>query len=475
LKAASGFSAAEHAAKYLARYAEPEAALVAAMSESYLAALVVPVCGEAPSLLDGFEAALVQAPGRVLLVLVVNATDAADPHLHAENQRLLGHLAARFPGRRPIALPGVGTKAYLGRAQNHDLLWLDRASLGARLPERQGVGTVRKLGSDLAVALWAAGQIACPRIASSDADVRLPPDYFSELTREGREQQPSVAWLWPFRHEAGGEPHIDRATVLYEISLRYYVLGLAFAGSGYAYQSVGSTLCIDAAAYVSVRGFPKREAAEDFYLLDKLAKVGPLRRIRATPLAIRARASERVPFGTGRRAREIAEQTQAGGEFALYSPRIFEVLRAVVTGLNEFAESARVESLRESLAQQVPEFSEVACQVLEGLGAFAALTSAATSAPRGAVLRRRVHTWFDALRSLRFVHGLRDRVLPSLPWREALGTASFVRAPFREGADPDAVCRTLALAEAELPELVGPALPSADCRSWDTVPDGGSR
>jgi hypothetical protein len=96
--------------------------------------------------------------------------------------------------------------------------------------------------------------------------------------------------------------------------------------------------------------------------------------------------------------------------------------------------------------------------VLSGLGAFAALASAAEQAPVGAVLRRRIHTWFDSLRSLRFVHDLRDRCLPSLPWRTALESAPFVVDPFRAGPAPDAVCRVLALAEAELPTQVGPSL-----------------
>jgi hypothetical protein len=458
LKTPRALPRAEQAAQYLARYAEPEARLAAAVSESYSAALVVPVRGEVSSLFDGFQAALAQAPGPVLFILVVNATDAADVATHADNQRLLEHLAAHYPEKRALTQAGVSAPAVLASAANYDLLWIDRASLGVRLPERQGVGSVRKLGNDLAVALWSRGQIACSRIASSDADVCLPADYFSVLAGDAAESSRSAAWLWPFKHEAGGDPAIDAATVLYEISLRYYVLGMAHAGSCYAYQSIGSTLCVDAAAYLSVRGFPKREAGEDFYLLDKLAKVSALRRLQAAPIHIRARRSERVPFGTGRRSREIAEQTQAGSEFVLYSPRIFLALAAVLRGLDDFAESGRATALKESLDRRVPELAELSCQVLEGLGVFSALASAATEAPRGAVLRRRIHTWFDALRSLRFVHGLRDRGLPSLPWREALSTADFLRSPMGDGSDPQSVCRALSLAEAQLPEAVGPAL-----------------
>jgi hypothetical protein len=448
----------EHAAKYFARYAEPEALLATAISDSYLAVLVVPVQGESPNLLAGFEAALAQAPGRVLLVLVVNATDSASASTHAENQRLLAHLARQFPGQRRLSHAGVMTHAWLGQGESHDLLWIDRASVGARLPAREGVGTARKLGCDLAALLWTRAQVLCPRIACSDADVTLPDDYFSVLSGAAAESTRSAAWLWPFSHEAGGDPAIDLATVLYEISLRYYVLGLAAARSCYAYQSMGSTLSVDAPTYLIVRGFPKREAAEDFYLLDKLAKVAPLWRVPTSPIRIRARASDRVPFGTGRRTQEIAAQSQMGQEFTLYCPSIFPALAAVLQGLDAFAASAQVAAVLSVLRARIPELAEPARLVLQDLGVFDALASAAQQAPPGAVLRRRIHTWFDALRSLRFVHGLRDRALPSVAWREALSSASFLHDPFRDGSDPAAVCRRLALAEAELPAQIGPSL-----------------
>jgi hypothetical protein len=444
-------------AQYFARYAEPEARLADALTERYLAALVVPVCGEAPALLDGFQNALSRAKERVLLILVVNATDAASSSIHAENQRLLAHLAMTLPAS-VVSHDSVGTRGFLGHAEQYDLLWLDRASPRVRLPPREGVGMARKLGGDLAAALWARGQLSCPLVASSDADVTLPADYFQELTEPISERVPSSAWLWPYRHEPGADPTIDAATVLYEISLRYYVLGLAAAGSCYAYPSVGSTLCVDAAAYLSVRGVPKREAAEDFYLLDKLAKVGPLRRPSATPLQIRARASERVPFGTGRRSREIADELAKGQPFLLYSPHIFLALGAVLQGLDDFARTAEVAALARAIERGVPELARPAQEVLAELGAFAALANAAQQAPSGAVLRRRIHTWFDSLRTLRFVHGLRDRCLPSLPWQTALAQAAFAPASIGSNAEPDAVCRALALAEAALPVQVGPSL-----------------
>ena len=118
---------------------------------------------------------------------------------------------------------------------------------------------------------------------------------------------------------------IDQATVMYEISLRYYVLGLAAARSSYAYQSIGSTLCVDAPAYLSVRGFPKRAVGEDFYLLDKLAKVGPLRRISAEPRAASARGRRiACPSAPGAERRRSPKRARRGGEFrAVFAARVW--------------------------------------------------------------------------------------------------------------------------------------------------------
>jgi hypothetical protein len=178
----------------------------------------------------------------------------------------------------------------------------------------------------------------------------------------------------------------------------------------------------------------------------------------ASPLGIRSRASDRVPFGTGRRAREIAELTAAGEHFVLYAPATFDALGAVLAGLDAFAGAAQIAAVDQVLSERIPALAPVAREILLGLGLYAALEQAARQAPPGPVLRLRVHTWFNALRSLRFVHGLRQRSLPSLPWREALGSAPFLRDPFADGLEPSAACRALSLAEAALPPQVGPTL-----------------
>ena len=151
------------------------------------------------------------------------------------------------------------------------------------------MGLARKIGFDIALRLHQAGRLASSWLHSTDADVILPRDYFE---RASRVRVPNAAALvYPFVHRGEDDVALARAVQLYEISLRYYVLGLASAGSPYAHHTVGSTLAVDAAAYAKVRGVPKRTAAEDFYLLGKLVKIGAI-----VPLADGANFRERSRF-----------------------------------------------------------------------------------------------------------------------------------------------------------------------------------
>ena len=61
--------------------------------------------------------------------------------------------------------------------------------------------------------------------------------------------------------------------------MSYYVAGLAMAGSRYAHHSLGSTIAVHAKTYAAVRGYPKRSAGEDFYLLNKICKLAPVERL----------------------------------------------------------------------------------------------------------------------------------------------------------------------------------------------------
>jgi hypothetical protein len=376
---------------YLARYAEPEARERLSECRVYDAGVAVPLHQEGesfPRLLRSLETAAERA-GSALAVLVVNAREDASPAALDDNARLLHSL-----GEGPLLSRGA-----------LDLWVIDRTSPGRRFPEKQGVGLARKIGCDLLLRLHAEGRLRSAYAHTTDGDAEVEPDYFALPAG----QRPAV-WLHPFTHEVGER---DTALSLYEISLHHYVLGLRRAGSPYAFHTVGSTLAIRQDAYAMVRGFPRREAAEDFYLLSKLAKVGEVRTGGGT-IRLAPRPSRRVPFGTGQGMAKIDGELARGIAFTLYHPAIFDRLGAWLAVLDRFAEDRSLESA-------IQEIDRVGLrEAVDQLGAVEALRVARDTRPDRKALHRHLHTWFDGFRTLKLVHWLRDRELPNLPWREAV-------------------------------------------------------
>ena len=414
--------------KYLERYAEPEAAWGHELHTQYSGVLVVPLQRESSDFLDNLAPALSQAPGRVLVIAVVNATDEASAATHEANGRLLQQLADRLIPRQELpTLERSPATAILGRPGVFDLLVIDRASPGKRMPVGEGVGLARRIGMDLALQLQQLEGSTSPWLATTDADAQPPETYFQTLTAvEPRTPagQRRVALTLPFWHTPSGDEAIDSATDNYELSLRYYTLGLAAAGSAYAYESMGSSMVVLAEAYAEVRGFPRRNAGEDFYLLDKLAKVGALHRPACKPLLLRSRTSDRVPFGTGRKVSEIVA---SGGGLTTYHPRVFELLRSCLSALREVVRLRSQSDLPALLGQTLDAGSVGAVSsALDELQTFDALPGMFDASPDARVRDRRLLTWFDALRTLRFIHLIEARAsLARVPILEALRAAPF--------------------------------------------------
>jgi hypothetical protein len=399
--------------------------------------LIVPVLGESVDLFEGFRKAAIEANGRVLVILVVNAANNTAEQFRQMNRELLAFVAVR--ARRLAAGPALIAEP------EFDVLVIDCASDGRELPVKQGVGLARKIGGDIALGLFAQQRLEVPLLYFSDADAELPYDYFRREAVNGGHVS---ALLFPFCHVAGANDEVEKATQLYELSIRYHVLGLAHAASPYAHHSVGSTLAVAANAYAAVRGVPKRNAAEDFYLLDKLGKVSPICRLSGPPIRLKSRPSERVPFGTGPRVAKIMVE----GDAYVTNPIAYCILRLVIAALNKFAIAGDGREL-ERICDDVPAPLALAAQrALTNSDLLNAVIDAATKTSLGN-LRRRVHGWFDALRTLRFLHALRDAGIPDIGWQAAVRSAPFVN--FAGTLDCSTVVAHLVELESHLPVLVG--------------------
>jgi len=353
-------------AKYRERYAERDIAFYAdSITSTYTHALIVPAFNELPdTLLNNLT---IFQPQEALFIVVANCPD------NAHEQDI--HNTRRFA-------------ASINAHQFPNVCVVDRIS--EPLPKRQGVGLARKIGTDLALELYARGQIESPWLYTTDADAILPNNYLHiALPDQG-------AVVFGHVHESE-DARLQRAADLYDLHMAYYIAGLTYAGSTYAFPTLGSTIAVHAANYAQVRGYPRRNAAEDFYLLNKIAKVAEVKYEPKVVLTLAARTSERVPFGTGPALENITkalEEHPSGRSVKSYSFRSFELLRGCIKALSTFAEkgSADLDIKTRSLFAQL--------DWLETLEGF----ESAYAPPRR---KRALTEWFDGLKTLRFIHAAR--------------------------------------------------------------------
>jgi hypothetical protein len=410
--------------------------------------VIVPAYGEGQSLFDTLGSVPKGPRGATLVVVVFNARADSPARVHEVNRASSARLHEAAKSSRILCdAPPVSALAY----PNGTVVAIDRALPGHYLPEGQGVGLARKIGNDFALRLHACGRIASPWIHNTDADTVLCNDYFDQT--EPVPAAGNAAALYFFEHRfSQTDEGLALAARLYEISLRYYVLGLAWAGSPYAYQAMGSCIAIRPSAYAAVRGFPRKNAAEDFYVLDELAKTGTIARMSGGALLLEGRVSDRVPFGTGKALSQLLGKRGALSGFRLYHPAVFAHLAAWLRALVTVARSGgRIETALEELPRDNPFFkADLLVGTLEKMGAFTALREAAARSSDARTMLRHCHTWFDAFRTLKLIRALQSGGLPALPWHVALAEAPFTGLSASTQEDPEVLRRALAAEERKL-------------------------
>ena len=387
--------------QYCDRYGEP---LAQAFSEDqanllprpYQFILCVPAYDEPPDFIDSL---LRSIHADVLVLLIFNAPMGAQ--FRSQQQQTQQALRALTATSKALSLIHWNDRV--------DVLTIDCCTDGRQLPLKAGVGLARKISGDIAVAAIAHGKIMSPWIYCTDADVRLPDHYFEAIPIDDIEG--CAAALYPFIHEP---PHDN--ILQYEISLRYYVLQLEQMRSPYAFQTVGSSMAVHAQSYAAVRGFPKRNAAEDFYILNKLAKTGAMIRLETEPLVLSSRRSHRVPFGTGAAMNKLYEDPVQ----LVYHPEIFGHLGQWFEQIDRLWEQRdRLQAMGlEAWWAQAPLDCDRVLPILIEQGLPTVLNNAFRQCRDRPHFRFYMHVWFDAFRTLRFIHLMRDRGFPSIPISE---------------------------------------------------------
>lgn len=212
-----------------------------------------------------------------------------------------------------------------------------------------------------------------------------------------------MALLYPYQHD-DTDDDISRATRDYEQSLHYYVDGLRRAGSPYAFHTLGSIIAFHFERYCQVRGFPKRAGGEDFYLLNKLAKLGTFyhpQDIAANRIILQPRVSHRVPFGTGPAVEKLLANSQEAQTD--YHPDVFARLRELLDLIQTNAD----QNLGTATIQRLPQESINALESL-GIDSLWQHLKGRTTTEQ----QKHFHLWFDGFRTLKFIHYLQQYHYP---------------------------------------------------------------
>jgi hypothetical protein len=300
------------------------------------------------------------------------------------------------------------TLVYLSSAKfKYNFNFIDASSKGNEIPEKEaGVGLARKIGMDLALRLFDYNNKDRKLILCTDADCYFEKKYLTAVVEHFQKSKSGAGYV-DYEHPLPEDETEKKAIISYEIFLRYYVLGLQYSGSPYAFQTIGSTMVCDYESYIKIGGMNKKKAAEDFYFMEKLAKITTIDRIRGTKIYPAGRKSWRVPFGTGQRINRYLSGTH--NEYQLYDPISFEILRKWI---NLFHTGNILTS---------EDYLERAKDIHVGLNSFLvendfknAWEKIIKNSNSPIQINKQKRFWFDGFRTLKFIHYLRDKYLPDI-------------------------------------------------------------
>jgi hypothetical protein len=415
--------------QYFSRYAENEVEVLIQhellLPNEFLVehVLVIPAYQETSAFIERFLASsLVKSP--VLMVVVINepiaqssaahitecfSEDLKNTHVNSFNPQKILHQYSLSCG--DISWQHENLTLIKVHQSQSWLLMVDRFTHG--IEKEQGVGLARKIGADLCAYLISIKRVEQPWICSSDADAYLPDNYFSALHSRNKS---TVVCCFNFQHSSD-DKRIHQANFLYETALRYYVAGLHYANSPYAFFTIGSLLAFKAEVYVQARGFPKRSAGEDFYLLNKLAKLGCVEFIEEVIVTLEARTSQRVPFGTGPAVQKILDLQERKQDYCYYHPEIFILLKATLCSFSNLWHH------RDDVATWLQQRSTPVSKALTEIGFVSFVNKQINNSEKQ--FNKQLDVWFDAFKTLKFIHSVRANYYQDIPLAQALSKALF--------------------------------------------------
>ena len=366
--------------------------------------MVLPCFDESPGFIHRFAQGFKTAS--LLLILVINRPASRPPEVNQPVREALTAL--------PTLTLQLGYDLHRV-SPSFSILSIDLEALEGATPCNQGVGRARRVGCDVALTLIDRQTVSSPWIYSTDADTEWDA---SLLSRTWPSEASAVSL--PFTHRTTEDPALSQATLIYELTMHHYVLHLQAIGSPYAFHTLGSSCVIHSHAYAAVRGMPLRNAAEDFYLLNKLAKVGAVHRARGAGVSITSRQSNRVPFGTGPAVGRLMDAKDPCDVPLFYHADCFAVLGQLLQLFWHWSNEPDTDTQAQLIEHLGTAIGTDLERLLTQWDYQKALRHIHKAGRSEAARQQHTHTWFDGFRLLKIIHLLRDHHFPNLTLNEAM-------------------------------------------------------
>ncbi|MDO8549154.1 MAG: glycosyltransferase family A protein [Ignavibacteria bacterium] len=389
--------------KYLSRYGSVKWRLEAKGNLKYDVAIVVPAIAEYKNiitLLNSLAENVFNKNYEVLIIFVINNIISSSDEVKEENHKTLKLLKAIIndsSSYHPVIHKFNSSGLSIG--------FIDASSESLELPEKTGgVGLARKIGMDISLRVFDYSKAGKKILICLDADCTVEKNYIEEIVNHFNAFNINAGVI-NYEHPLPDDDENIKAIISYEIFLGYYELGLKYAGSQYAFQTVGSAMACDYEAYIKIEGMNKRKAAEDFYFLEKLAKHYKIKKINSTKVFPSARQSWRVPFGTGQRMNRFHSKSQ--NEYLLYDPESFNILKEWLKLFNSEKNFTGEDYLKE-----VNKINSELCNFLSEQNFKKDWNNIISNSRDDRHLNIQKQRWFDGFRILKLIHHLRDNAYP---------------------------------------------------------------
>ncbi|MFT7233969.1 MAG: glycosyltransferase involved in cell wall biosynthesis [Cyclobacteriaceae bacterium] len=376
---------------YLERYAYPSQYLDYKPRVDTGIIVVLP-CHNEPDLISSLNALNnCESPCKVEIIVVINASEDAPVAIKEQNIRTYNEALGWLEPKQPL------DKVFHFILKNE-------------LPKKHaGVGLARKIGMDEAVRMFESVDNHDGVILCFDADCHCEPSLLSEVFEYFKNNSASPGCSINFEHPLIGslDDQVYRGITYYELHLRYYVDALKYAQFPYAYHTIGSSMAVRSFAYQKQGGMNRRKAGEDFYFLHKIIPLGHFGEINSTTVYPSPRASDRVPFGTGRAVGEWLAGEQE--EYLTYHYQIFEDLKIFMNQVDSYfqVDEKELKELTLDLPRSISDF-------IVSLNFEIKLKEIQGQSTNLQSFRKRFFQWFDGFRVLKYVHFGRDSFYPNI-------------------------------------------------------------